>query len=124
MSEAVGMHDRREDPRTEVEVEVDYRTAQEFLSAYARNISGGGIFIRTQRPLSLNENVRVRFTLPGIAQRFESSGIVVWSNPVSRQSFLPSGMGIKLVDLDPDSRRLIAEYVKVHTPPSTLDREL
>lgn len=117
------MRDRREDPRAEIEVEVHYRTAKDFLSAYARNISGGGIFIRTQRPLPLNRNVRVRFTLPGIAQRFESSGIVVWSNPVSGQSFLPSGMGIKLVDLDPDSRRLIAEYVRVNTPPSAPDRE-
>ena len=117
------MRDRREDPRTEVEVEVDCRTAKELLSVYARNISGGGIFTRTQRPLSLNENVRVRCTLPGIAHGFESSGIVVGSNPLSSRGLLPSGMGIKLVDLDPDSRRLIAEYVRTHAPPSMPERE-
>jgi hypothetical protein len=36
--------DRRAGPRAEVELEVHYRTAQEFTAAYVRNISGGGIF--------------------------------------------------------------------------------
>ena len=65
------MEDRRHDPRVEVDVEVHYRTAHEFLSAYSRNISGGGIFVRTQHPLGLNQTVRVRFTLPGITPTFE-----------------------------------------------------
>lgn len=106
------MQERRQEPRVEVEIEVHYRTVQEFLSAYSQNISGGGIFIRTQRPLPLNHSVRLRLTLPGISHPFEVSGIVVWSNPGSGRSSLPSGMGIKLVDLDPHSRELIAEFVK------------
>ena len=114
---------QRAEPRADVDLKVQYRTAQEFTAAYAKNISGGGIFIRTQRPLPLNQNVRVRFSLPGIAHRFVSSGIVVWSSPLSSRSLLPSGMGIRFVELDPDSRRLIAEYVKVNAPPSTSDRE-
>ena len=44
------------------------------------NISGGGIFVRTQHPLALNQVVRVRFTLPGITHKFECNGTVVWAN--------------------------------------------
>ncbi len=113
----------REEPRAEVEFEVNYRTAQEFVSAYSRNISGGGIFIKTQHPLPLNQTVRLRFTLPGIAHRFQTGGIVVWSNPVSSRSFLPSGMGIKFHDLDPKSRQLIAEFVKANAPSAPWEKE-
>jgi len=110
------MEERRAEPRAEVDIEVRYRTAQEFMSAYARNISGGGIFVRTAEPLPLNQTVRLRFTLPGIPDRFDVNGIVVWSNPGSSRSSLPSGMGIKLLDLDPHSRELIDEFVKVKSP--------
>jgi type IV pilus assembly protein PilZ len=109
------MRDRRSEPRAEVDVEVHYRTAQEFLSAYTRNISGGGIFVRTQHPLGLNQVVRVRFTLPGITHSFECKGTVVWANPPSNRSTLPAGMGIKLEDLDPEAHALLSEYVKTKT---------
>ena len=115
------MVERREDPRVEVDIEVRYRTAQEFLSAYSRNISGGGIFIRTAQPLPLNRSVHLRFTLPGIPHRFEVGGIVVWSNPGSDKSALPSGMGIKLVDLDVQSKQLIAEFVRGKSAISAAD---
>lgn len=106
------MQERREEPRVEAEIEVRYRTAQEFLSAYSLNISGGGIFVRTPDPLPLNRVVRLRFMLPGISHRFEVNGMVVWSNPGSSRSSLPSGMGIKLMDLDPRSKQILAEFIK------------
>lgn len=116
------MERRQEHPRTEVEIEVQYRTEQEFLSAYSRNISGGGIFVWTPQPLPPNHAVHLRFSLPGIAHPFEVSGIVVWSNPGSSRSFLPSGMGIKFVDLDPRSRELIDEFVKIKSSSPTLEK--
>lgn len=110
------MPEQRKEVRTEVEIEIGYRTAQEFLSAYARNISGGGIFVQTPQLLPLNQGVRLRFTLPGISHRFDVSGIVVWSNPGSSHSSLPSGMGIKFLDIDSRSRELIAAFVKPKSP--------
>lgn len=116
------MPERRGDPRVEVDVEVHYRTAEEFLSAYTRNISGGGIFVRTPHPLALNQSVRVRFTLPGITHKFECNGIVVWANTPSSRSGLPAGMGIMLEDLDQESRRLLSEYVTTRAPAVTPDQ--
>jgi type IV pilus assembly protein PilZ len=111
------MQDKREQSRAEVDVEVQYRTVQEFLGAYARNISGGGVFIHSQRVLPLNQPVRLRFTLPGVSHRFETGGIVVWSNPSPSRGSLPSGMGIKFLDLDSKDRGLIEEFVKSKIPP-------
>jgi type IV pilus assembly protein PilZ len=106
------MADRRDEPRAEVDLEVHYRTAQEFLAAYTKNISGGGIFIRTQQPLPLNQNVLLRFTLPGISQRFEVHGVVVWANPASLKSSFPAGMGIKFLQSDAKEQQMIADFIK------------
>jgi uncharacterized protein (TIGR02266 family) len=105
------MAERREETRANVEVEVNFRTAQEFLAAYSKNISGGGILIRSQQPQPLNQGVTLRFTLPGVAHQFEISGVVVWSNPVGGRSSFPAGMGVKFVDLGAKDGALIAGFV-------------
>ena len=105
------MDERRQEPRAEFEIEVHYRTVQEFLRAYSRNISGGGIFIKTSRPHALNQNVHLRFTLPGIDRQFEIAGIVVWENPSTKGS-LPAGMGIKFLEVTPEDAELIRGFVK------------
>lgn len=105
------MDERRVEERVEVEVEVRYRTIQDFLAAYSRNISGGGLFIRTPQPQPLNQQVQLRFTLPGLDRRFEMGGIVVWSNASPRSSF-PPGMGIKFVQVAPEDVERIHEFVR------------
>ena len=112
----MGMEDQRADPRAPVELEVHYRSAQEFLTAYTVNISGGGIFIKTREPLPLNQAVHLRFTLPGIARVFNLHGLVVWTNPQPSRSSFPSGMGIKFMNLDPEGKKLIAGFVKTKLP--------
>lgn len=108
--------ERRADPRVDVDLEVHYRTAQEFMAAYLRNISGGGLFIRSQQPLPLNREVQVRFTLPGIPRPFTVRGLVVWTTPFPSRSSFPSGMGIKFLNLDPEDGKLIAGFVKGKLP--------
>lgn len=103
---------QRADPRVDVDLEVQYRTAQEFTAAYAENISGGGIFIRTQRPLSLNREMQLRFTLPGLSRTFVVRGLVVWANPSPSRSSFPPGMGIKFMELDPEAKTIIAQFVQ------------
>jgi uncharacterized protein (TIGR02266 family) len=112
--------ERRGDPRAPVEVEVHYRSAQDFLSAYTLNISGGGIYIKTNQPLPLNRQVHLRFTLPGIGRVFSVHGLVVWTNPYPSRSSSPSGMGIKFVNLDAEGKKLIAGFVKskLSSPPT------
>ena len=121
------MEERRQDPRIDVEVEIEihYRTLQEFVTAYTRNISGGGVFIRTPQPHELNQRVRLRFTLPGVDRQFDIPGMVVWVNS-SPQSAFPAGMGVKFADLTPADAELIKNFVKRtkgETPGSEKDKE-
>ncbi len=116
------MAERRREDRVEAELEVQYRTAQEFLAAYSKNISGGGIFIRTQQPLTLNRPVVVRFTLPGVDHRFEVQGIVVWTNSTPSRTSFPAGMGIKFLHMKKEDSELIADFINkakgIAPPPS------
>ncbi len=113
----------RADPRVDVDLEVQYRTAQEFTAAYAENISGGGIFIRTQQPLSLNREMQLRFTLPGIQRTFVVRGLVVWANPSPSRSSFPPGMGIKFMDLDPEVKTIIAGFVEGKLPAAAAEQK-
>ena len=105
------MEEQRQEPRVEIELEIRYRTVQEFLTAYSRNISGGGLFIRMSQPHTLNQKVVLRFTLPGLDHEFEIPGIVVWSHASPRSSF-PAGMGVKFLQIKPEDAKRITEFVK------------
>jgi len=104
------MDERRKDERGPAVIEVQYRTAQEFLSAYTQNISGGGLFVQTSRLIPLNEEVLLRFTLPGVSHRFEITGLVVWCNPTLRTATV--GMGIKFLKIAPAEASMIDDYIK------------
>jgi len=104
--------ERRVHPRADVNLEVHYRTAHEFMVAYAKNISGGGICIRTAKPLPLNSEVQLRFHLPGVPSPFEVKGLVVWTNPFAGQTAFPTGMGIKFLELGPNEKQILDEFVR------------
>ncbi len=110
------MQERRAEQRVEVELDVHYRTIQDFLTAYSRNISGGGVFVRTPQPQPLNQKVLLRFTLPGVDRKFEIHGIVVWASSASSRSSFPAGMGIKFLDLKPEEQQIISDFVNKGRP--------
>ena len=99
-------------PRADVHLEVRYQTAQDFVTAYAKKIGGGGLFIQTAKPLALNQEVHLRFTLPGVATPFELRGLVVWANPFASLTAFPTGMGIKFLDLDPQQKTMLDDFVR------------
>ena len=71
-----------------------------------------GICIRTAKPLPLNSQVQLRFTLPGMPDLFEVKGLVVWTNPYGSQTAFPTGMGIKFLELGPNEKKTIDEFVQ------------
>ena len=101
----------RKVPRAELRIEIQYHSGQEFLAAYTKNISGGGLFVRTSQPLPLNQVVALRFTLPGINRQFEIGGLVVWANSSPRSAF-PAGMGVKFMAITPVDSSAVAAFVK------------
>jgi uncharacterized protein (TIGR02266 family) len=81
-----------------------------FVSNRIMNLSRGGLFMRTERPLPLHSDVALTLLLPHA--RIEALGRVVWNYDMARGSMqLVSGSGIRFVDMAPEDRRLLEGYL-------------
>lgn len=78
-----------------------------FFADYTKNISKGGTFIKTERPLPVGTEFIFRLTVPKRATPFELHGAVVWTNRVEERQqpeVEEMGMGIRFV-FDTDEQR-------------------
>src|SRR5262249_3836697 len=70
----------RTHPRAPIELKVDYKKLNSFFADYTRNISKGGTFIKTKKPLPVGTRFLFKLSIPGRAEPFELLGEVAWSN--------------------------------------------
>jgi type IV pilus assembly protein PilZ len=105
--------DRRVHTRVMVDIEVDYKSADNFLFAYITDISAMGIFIRTNAPEPPGTRLNLRFTPPGGPQ-LNLEGRVMWVNPFRPGSYdnINPGMGVQFVDLNAQQREQIVNLVR------------
>jgi type IV pilus assembly protein PilZ len=105
--------DRRVHTRVMVDIEVDYKSADNFLFAYITDISAMGIFIRTNAPESPGTVINLRFTPPGGPQ-LNLEGRVMWVNPYRPGSYdnINPGMGLQFIDLTTAQREQIVNLVR------------
>ena len=97
--------ERRAHERIPVKIPVEYTDLVDFFVDYALDISRGGMFINTEKPLKTGTPVRVRFSIPEEKEPFEAGGIVVRiakarGKPPHKK---PGGVGIKFDVLSPKS---------------------
>jgi type IV pilus assembly protein PilZ len=92
--------DRRRAPRAPIELKVEYKRLNSFFADYTRNISRGGTFIRTQKPLDIGTEFMFQLYIPTLPDPLELRGRVQW---VVRPDATPGddeqdpGMGIGFV---------------------------
>jgi type IV pilus assembly protein PilZ len=88
--------ERREHPRAPIELKVDYRKLNSFFADYTKNISKGGTFIKTPKPLPEGTRFLFHLVVPGRAAPFELSGEVAHAAEPGPEGAEP-GMGIRFV---------------------------
>ncbi|MEA2118417.1 PilZ domain-containing protein [Halovibrio sp. HP20-50] len=64
------------------------------LSAYMPFLDRGGIFVPTQTPYALGQQVFLLLTLPGESERLSLSGYVVWVSPAGVSGRRMPGIGL------------------------------
>ncbi len=101
--------DRRMHPRMPVRLEVVFHSGEELISCYMFNVGQGGLFIHTENPLGMDEDVLLSFRLPGIGRVFEARGRVVWSVPSGGGSV--PGMGVAFYQIAPDDLKAIEKFI-------------
>lgn len=93
----------RQHPRAPIELKVDYKKLNSFFADYTKNISKGGTFIKTAKPLPIGTRFLFKLTVPRRAAPFELLGEVVWS--VREGEGDEPGMGIRFIYSEEHVRR-------------------
>ncbi len=95
-SESPPPSERRDADRAAITLKVDYKRLNTFFADYTKNISRGGTFIRTSRPLEVGTEFLFVLSLPTLNEQVQLNGEVKWAVPEESSSpDNPAGMGIK-----------------------------
>jgi type IV pilus assembly protein PilZ len=103
---------KRRAPRLHHEIPVAYRSVGSFLSDWATNISHGGLFINTKKPLPVGTSVRILVQLPGASFPYQFQGRVARVTEYDNHANMVPGMGIEFTDVDEQRRREIESFVE------------
>src|SRR3954454_2918421 len=79
--------------RAPIELKVDYKKLNSFFADYTKNISKGGNFIKTKKPLPIGTRFLFKLSVPHRDAPFELLGEVVWSKGDGDEP----GMGIRFI---------------------------
>jgi type IV pilus assembly protein PilZ len=102
----VSANDRRIQNRAAIELNVEYKRLNTFFADYTRNISKGGTFIRTDRPLEVNTEFVFALTIKNIDEPLRLHGRVRWIvRPADATPESQAGMGIEFMYRDDAERR-------------------
>jgi len=98
--------ERRRADRSAIELNVEYKRINTFFSDYTRNISKGGTFIRTAKPLDVGTEFVFALRIPNLAEPLRLRGVVKWVvKQEQATSQKPAGMGIQFQYADQAERR-------------------
>jgi uncharacterized protein (TIGR02266 family) len=102
----------RSEVRATKSLSLTFKDRQAFVRAYATNISSGGLFIKTERPLPRGEEFFLKLQLPDIEEPLKISCEVVWSRKPTDYEKGPPGMGVKFRQMSGKDRQILDEYLK------------
>ena len=100
---------KRKTPRVPIEIRVEYERFNRFVSEYTRDISRGGMFIRSESPLDVGTDLYVTLSFP-----HHKDDITLMANivrTVSPQESAEPGMGVRFNFSDSDESRALHRLV-------------
>jgi type IV pilus assembly protein PilZ len=110
--------DRRQEQRAPIELKVEYKRLNTFFYDYTKNISKGGTFIKTDRPLDIGTMFLFRLQVPAAPDPIDLRGEVRWvirpgqAPPPTVPADHEPGMGIRFVYDSPAERDLLERSVE------------
>jgi len=103
--------DRRNADRHAIELRVEYKRLNTFFADYTKNISKGGTFIGTEKPLDIGTEFVFALSIPQLVEPVRLRGRVIWTTPVEKATEeSPAGMGIRF-QYSNDQERLSTEGI-------------
>jgi type IV pilus assembly protein PilZ len=110
--------DGREHARKPIELEVTYKRLNAFFSDYTRNISKGGTFIKTDKPLEVGTEFVFKLHVPKLPEPLCIVGQVQWVRTQQDTPARPAddaevpGMGIRFMYRDEAERAAVERQIE------------
>ncbi len=105
MSGRVKSMEQRIATRIPIRMLVEYERLDDFLADYSANLSLGGMFIQTDKPLDIGTRFKLRLRIPGRTKPVETFGEVRWV--VRKTDGGTPGMGIEFDALTATDRKAV-----------------
>ena len=108
----------RASARLPIEIDVEVEGAAHRFTATTGDLSGGGMFVVTQRDMPIGVEVMLGFTLPN-GTNLEVLGVVRWQTnggDALDGSVRPPGIGVAFFCLEPEVKATLAEFCRVREP--------
>ncbi|OGP60615.1 MAG: hypothetical protein A2V67_14405 [Deltaproteobacteria bacterium RBG_13_61_14] len=106
---------RRDLLRIEAKVDVEYQNFEQFFQEYTKNISLGGIFIKTEKMVPVQTVLEIGLKLPELAEPLTLVGEVVHAitPQMAKEHGWEPGLGIHFVDYDEEEAKTkLEQYVR------------
>ncbi len=104
--------ERRDHMRLRTHIRIDFGSRGELRTGSVKNISQGGLFVATERPLPRHSEVMLVLERPWSGEPLEVRGVVSWSSedggPVTH-----AGMGIEFCESGRAQREAIGRLVQL-----------
>ena len=105
--------EKREAERAAITLKVDYKRLNTFFADYTKNISKGGTFIRTTKPLEIGTEFVFELSLPAQDDQLRLLGEVVWITAEAQATEAsPPGMGIRFKFQSNGEREKVHRFVE------------
>ena len=101
----------RKNLRAPIAGRVICRDGTHYRSYITLTIGEGGMFIETDKPRKVGEIIEPQLLLPGLVEPLPLKGKVVYSVQEEREKH-PQGMGIKFLDMDPQTTTILSNYIQ------------
>ena len=104
---------RRELFRVDAKVEVEFKSFDQFYSEYSKNLSKGGIFIKSKNVLKPQTILEIVIKLPGQDNNLNILGEVVHVIEPEMEAAhgWDAGMGVHFIDFEEGADEVLKEYV-------------
>ena len=102
----------RKEKRVPKVLSLVFKDRQSFIRAYTGDISSGGLFIKTETPLSVGHQFLLKLQLPGVPNPMQIKCEVVWGRKrESSEPNKPPGMGIKFSEMSKTDIQILKKYL-------------
>ena len=101
----------RSDKRCETSLKVNYTNFDNFLTEYTKNVSSGGMFIKTKIQHKIGSDLCLYLHVPGLKEAVKIAAKVVHLNFLN-VSDEETGIGVKFIDIDNESRQALIDFIR------------